>query len=357
MTLPPPYQDHNGERGSFTLLAAGAFVGLLGFLALVIDVGNLLVTRRQLQNVADTVAAAGSRELGRVYTELGDIDPGRHPLTTWEKARINLVVEEFARLNEVAGHAVSVAPGDVAFGRWDSASRTFTATDVGATGLRVAMRYDSSADGAIGTFLGSVTGADKFKVSAAAGTEIGPVGKLPAGKMDLPVAISEAWFAGKESACSGDTEIKLYSTEEEESCSAWHTYRWWPAYTPLLRFLLVEFERERLLSPKVEAGRTAFRFIHGSVESALPDIEALYDARKDEEGEWEVHIPVYASADCESPEGPRTIVGIATAVVTEVRSTGEDKEVRAKIVCDVVDYGHGSAPNFGTYLAIPRLVG
>jgi Flp pilus assembly protein TadG len=51
------------EEGQILILAAGAMVAMLMFAAIAIDVGFFLRTKRDLQNDADAMALAGSREL------------------------------------------------------------------------------------------------------------------------------------------------------------------------------------------------------------------------------------------------------------------------------------------------------
>lgn len=56
------------EDGSTLVLVALLMVVLLGFAALVVDVGNLYLTKTQLQNAADAAALAGAQELPTAST-------------------------------------------------------------------------------------------------------------------------------------------------------------------------------------------------------------------------------------------------------------------------------------------------
>ncbi len=58
---------HNDERGQSMVLIALAMVGLIAFLALVIDGGMAFAARRQMQNAADAAALAGVRKLFALY--------------------------------------------------------------------------------------------------------------------------------------------------------------------------------------------------------------------------------------------------------------------------------------------------
>lgn len=59
-----------GERGATLLIVALALVALLGFVSLVVDVGGLLVKRRQLVNAADAAALAAAQSCGRKEGQL-----------------------------------------------------------------------------------------------------------------------------------------------------------------------------------------------------------------------------------------------------------------------------------------------
>ncbi|SDF21814.1 pilus assembly protein TadG-related protein [Sporomusa acidovorans] len=62
----------SNQRGSVTVLTAAAFTMLLGFAALVIDVGFLYINRAELVNMVDAAALAGAQDLpnNRVQAEI-----------------------------------------------------------------------------------------------------------------------------------------------------------------------------------------------------------------------------------------------------------------------------------------------
>lgn len=75
-----------GERGAVLVLVAAAMVALLGFVALVTDLGLIYVQRTRLTNAADAAALAGVQELpgapgeaefvAREYAVKNGVDPG-----------------------------------------------------------------------------------------------------------------------------------------------------------------------------------------------------------------------------------------------------------------------------------------
>ena len=63
----------SGEKGAITVIVAVGMVALLGFTALVVDVGTLYYQRRDLQNAADAAALAAAWELpGDVQTRANE---------------------------------------------------------------------------------------------------------------------------------------------------------------------------------------------------------------------------------------------------------------------------------------------
>src|SRR5690606_21957458 len=80
------------EKGSALFLTAIAMVVLLGFAALVTDVGLLYLNRYQLANAADAAALAGVQEL---------------PWSSWSAERRALA---YGELNGVTGLTVQVSP-------------------------------------------------------------------------------------------------------------------------------------------------------------------------------------------------------------------------------------------------------
>ena len=58
------------QAGAVAVTVAILLVLLVGFAALAIDVGYLMVTRNELQNVADAAALAATRKLGIIYQNM-----------------------------------------------------------------------------------------------------------------------------------------------------------------------------------------------------------------------------------------------------------------------------------------------
>lgn len=98
------------QRGATAVLVAVVIVILIGFAALVVDIGRLFRTRGELQTATDSAALAAAQQLDR--TEDGLV-------------RARSAAHEWAAQNHALGTPVSVADADILFGHWDPGSETF----------------------------------------------------------------------------------------------------------------------------------------------------------------------------------------------------------------------------------------
>lgn len=57
----------SSEKGAVAVMIAFMIVTVLGFAALAVDVGYMMVARNELQNIADASALAAARKLGVLY--------------------------------------------------------------------------------------------------------------------------------------------------------------------------------------------------------------------------------------------------------------------------------------------------
>ncbi|HEX7447200.1 MAG TPA: pilus assembly protein TadG-related protein [Pirellulales bacterium] len=96
------------RRGAVVVLTAFLMVALLGLVALVVDLGYLMLAQTQLQEAADSAALAGSAVLAQ------------------GPAAARAEAQRFASLNMVGKSPVSIDPiHDVVLGHWDNVSHTF----------------------------------------------------------------------------------------------------------------------------------------------------------------------------------------------------------------------------------------
>lgn len=355
MQTNPRNASRRAEKGSMTVFFAVASIALLGMTALAVETGYMMVTKAELQSVADVSAASANLELGRIYEENGNSDPSDYLLTPADKGRIVLAANRFSLRNQAAGRNIFLHPSDFEFGIWDKDAGELVETSYGVTSVSVAARRDTYANGEVSTLMASVAGLNDFGAKASATGQVSPMRKLPAGKGEFPVGIASYWFDHKDSPCGPDSQITFYPTGTLEGCAGWHTFEDAPANAEMLKSILSEIEASTWESPELVTGETYYNFTGGTVASALQKAKRAYDARKDADGKWQVHVPVYEANDCSNPTGWLKIIGVATVIIDNVEATG-NKVVEGEIQCDVVMYGKGGGPDFGTHVGLGQLV-
>jgi Flp pilus assembly protein TadG len=100
------------QRGNVAIIFALLLPVLLGFVALVIDLGHGWQVHGQLQNAADSAALAGVRDLDGTSARFS--------------AAVSSAVQ-YAGLNDAYGSSVTLPAGNVTLGNWNFNTRTFTA--------------------------------------------------------------------------------------------------------------------------------------------------------------------------------------------------------------------------------------
>jgi len=249
---------------------AVAAVALLGFAAVAIDVGYGLVTKAELQNVADAGSMSGNATLVKIYTELGNVDYTKYTLTSDDRSRISSKVNEYTRRNEAGGVAITVAPSDIVFGKWDSKG-SFAPASTGVNAISVTARRDPTSNGAVSTLLAGALGVRTMSVRAdAAAAGVSGLKVLPAGKGDIPVGIAKAWFTSKDSPCGQNSSIRFYPTGDLVGCAGWHVFTETPSSAAKLGSILGSLKNGTFSSPNTVADETYYNFTGGDGGEPVP---------------------------------------------------------------------------------------
>ena len=348
------------DRGAVALMVAGGIVALLGIAALVVDLGNGLATKVQLQNAADSGAMAGTRELAQIYkpqVALGNFDYTQDTLSSSEQAQIASRVNEFASQNIAGGVPITIGLEDVVVGVWDGSAQTFTPGATGVNAVKVKARRDDQSNGSLATTLATVLGVENMAVRADTSVNLlSSVNSMPPGKGDVPFAISKAWFTNRDSPCGPNATIKFYPTGSTDGCAGWHVFTETPANASTLKTIIGGLNAGSYTTPETIGGETSYNFTGGTVASAFPEFVELFNEKKGADGTWKVHVPVYARDNCSNPSGLIKIIGFATARITNVTSSPQ-KSIDAQVECDIVDWGESDGPtNFGTSVQATRLI-
>lgn len=349
------------ERGAVAPTVALSLIMLLGFGALTIDVGNALIARNELQDVADAAALAGARQLGVLYA--GGPNGNPPPMTSAQQQGFTLTdpslvlaaVQEVSAQNTARGVSIGVNAGDIQIGDWDSGTRTLTVTTVTPNAVRVTARRDPGANGPITTFLASVVGITSLNVTATATAALTGVSTTAPGELETPFGISA--FRMTTPFCNAP--VKFYPTNDPQACGGWHTFTDTPPNANRLRNIINQLipDPPTYVTPGTQAGDTTLEFVGGNIANALKNLYNLYLSKRDPNtGFWDALVPVYQSNDCSNPTTPMVIAGYASMRITNVLAPPAGQLVEGIIQCDLVDGGRGGGASYGTLGSIPGLV-
>lgn len=326
------------ESGTVVVVVAICLLVLMGFLALALDTGYVMITRNESQDAADAAALAGARRLGEnYYIKVAD-----------KTANVVSVSETTAGMNRVANQSVS--PDNVAtkIGSWDQVSGTFTETAVNPNAVQVTVtRQQGLTNGPIRTFVAGVLGIPSYRMEATATATI--LGECT-GIIDFPLGIGRSWFTNT-GANRGCTTVSINDTMS--SCAGWTNlqnkpYKWKDVDDIITKKMAV---------PVVNIGNM-IEFGGGTVQPILDDLAVRFaDEAAKGGGKWRVTLPVFEDQDvCQNPVKPYKVIGYATMDIVNVITTGNSKGVYGIIICDVANLTRGTCFYAGTYGAIPGLV-
>lgn len=340
------------------LFLAVAIVGLIGAGSLAVDIGMGLVAKAELQNVADASALSGTRELAQIYIK----DPRKisGTLNDSDQRQVRDSAKEYAALNKAGGISISVPTEDLLLGKYDPATGNIEETSEKVRLVRATSRREEGVNGVLPTQLATVLGINSMSVNAATAAALTPIGTLRAGKGEFPIGISKQWFDAHD--CGSGETLQLFPTSAD-SCAGWHTFTTKPASASRLKKLVDDMTDGTFVSPETIAGKTYYEFIGGNVESACPNLEALFNEKK-QQGSMTANIPVY-DYDCGNVNKERLILGFVRTEITKVQCRNSEGNTSGKNVlnltveCGIVDedIGSGGGPaDYGFITTSPSMV-
>lgn len=372
------------RRGATAIVVALVLAVLVGITALAVDIGYVAATKNELQNVADAAALAGARQLGAIYEGMSYKDQQTYVCEGVDCENIVSAAQVVAQKNQAALKNITInvpdtftndPGGDLVIGQWHADTKSLTATLSRPDAVRVIARRDASINGPIATFFARIFEINTVPVFADATAALTSQSTAPEGGLPLPVGISEARF--KNTGCDEEgylipPNIRLYPTNDDDSCGGWHTYTTDDPYntnTDDFKKLLKDLKDGTFKSPVAIAGETKFQFWGATSVAIFDDLIALFNAMKnlnppnvildaDTDPEtWTTTVAVYGSPDCKNPNQSMTIVGFAVVTITNV-TKGPPAIVDAKIRCDIITPdSRGSGGSFGAIRgSIPGLV-
>jgi Flp pilus assembly protein TadG len=341
------------ERGAVAVMVAIMLPVLIGFAAMSIDIGQALVARNELQDVADAGALAGARRLGTIYQALTPAQQVSYSLAN--PVPVISDVQNVASQNYGAGRSITVDVGDIQIGQWNATNNTLTVTAALPDAVRVTARLDGTTNGPVSTFLANVMGISSVDVRATATAALTGTSTTNPGDLQTPFGISS--FRMQTPFCNAP--VRFYPTNDPQACGGWHTFTTSPPNANTLRNQIDGMipSPPTFTSPGTQAGVTNLDFVGGNIANALNDLYNLYLSKRDPStGFWDALVPVYQSNDCSNPNTAMQIVGYASMRITNVLAPPAGQLVDGIIQCNLVEGGRGGGASFGTKGSIPGLV-
>lgn len=401
------------QEGAAAVTLGLLMIVLVGFAALSIDVGYLMVTRNELQNVADAAALAAARKLGNNYENMTKDEQLAYTCETVEFSMpcsdIIVVAQEAGIANRAGQLNIEIKDSDIFIGVWDylnndPAIDSFTAQNANPKAVRVIARRDDLANNPITTFLAGVLGIDTLAVSAVATAALNGQGTAAEGELELPIGIDGQFFED-----GGDCGDKIKFSPTPDSCAGWTTFDE-GSNVPNLKALL----DGTVTNPTANVG-DYFNYIGGDLATAFTNLllayrDNGYDIKADgspvlldpatgepktgaldaevydeavpllnpEDGTqlyypqlpgepqpleprnkhvWPSTVVVYAPNACANPQGSLETIGFAKIKLEDVLDVPV-KTIIGTLECDSFsdEATRGGGGAFGTFGTIPNLV-
>ncbi|WP_439671348.1 Flp pilus-assembly TadG-like N-terminal domain-containing protein [Cupriavidus necator] len=360
------------QKGAVAILVAVMLTMLLSFAALALDVGNLMVSRNELQNAADAAALAAAPCLYR-RAECGNLMAVEPDWATAEQR-----ARDSVGLNNVQN--VQVEVGTPATGYWNIKDATLglqtlpmtpTADDLPAVRVTIT-KTDGNANKAVKTYLAGLFGVKTVDVAAVATAVIAKPSYIGPGGL-FPIALSKCLFdnywdavkhepklATSTAALPGQTveqvvgepyKFQVSSSYHAGTCEAgqWTTFTSEENNVPFVRDL-IDGKNEDSLA----IGQDPGTYIQPGTENSLFGYVKDCSAAGNHSCEWGI-VPVVDSLD------PRTnqIVQAFACVHVLTAKQGSDPYVLLQMSanhdkCNAESAG-GSGPDYGATIP-PRLV-
>ena len=166
----------NKRRGAVAVLVAVLMIPMLAFVAFCVDIGWMTTTKSELQNAADSAAAAGARQLVDNYGAYSAASSSkRQTLVASAKSAASTYSTQFGGYNSAGGvAALQVLPGDIQFGFTDANGNYASSASYAGypNTVQVVARRDASANGRLPLFFAGVMGKRDTALTATASATI-----------------------------------------------------------------------------------------------------------------------------------------------------------------------------------------
>jgi Flp pilus assembly protein TadG len=217
------------RRGAAAILAALLAAFMLGMVAFALDIGWMVLVKADLQNAADAAALAGVRPLmdGYVNYQLATTTAQKTTLLNAATATATTNAQTYAGYNGAGGVAsLSLKSGDIQFGFTDASGNYTTGGTSYPNTIKVTLRRDGVANGALPLFFAPVFGIKTASLTASAaatmyGGAVDSINSSPTSNLRmLPMTYDvNAWSSfvstgldpdGNQTTYNGNPAIQVY---------------------------------------------------------------------------------------------------------------------------------------------------
>lgn len=292
-----PERKARNREGAVAIVLAITLVALLGVTALSVDVGYMMVSRNELQNISDGSSLAATRKLGEIYREMPPEQQPSYDATNDADDIISTAVN-LAQKNSAGGKdEISLNSSDVEIGRWyrdsDTGNYSFTPTLAQPDAVRVTSRRDALANGPVATYFARVFGVDSYPVTSVAVAALTGQGSADPGDLELPVGINEVEFDSSSDFCR--EEITFHPTGT--SCAGWTTFDISPSNPNTLEDIMEAIQT----NGELNVNDSDLNFSGGDLASIFDTLLLLFKDKghdlKPESGDMENDCPPPLSPD------------------------------------------------------------
>jgi Flp pilus assembly protein TadG len=349
------------QRGATAVIVGASIFALVGFAALVVDLGNLYVARNELQNAADAGALAGARMLYNDNgTEINCVDVDGDDSKSANKVAYSVATANFSQnqsvdVNWTSGTSTTNNNEDVQRGHWSFGRRpedlakgfypsnlceltdlwnvSFDVLDADPdfiNAVRVVARRQATP---VASFFARIFGYENFEVSAEAVGYIGFAGSINPKELDLPLALCEdSILVDDKYSCNIGRMINSGGNDGTNDTGRWTNFSSGPDENPEKcetdntdsnDFNIMEAQLEKEGKTICDGGLNT-DIIYGGDELSTNNgemniLSTIYECFVNEPYEkkrpWEVTLPVI---DCSSDPGCAIVKGAVTVTIVWV---------------------------------------
>ncbi len=294
------------QQGSGTAAAAICMTVLLGISALAVDIGHLVIAKRELQRAVDAGAKAGARALWPMALPMA-VNPVSGPSCVSAK---NVALTTTTNVgNKVDGNTLTSADLTIEVGNYDNATKNFAPkTDCTLTSNAVKVRAHKNIDY---VFFAGVLNITSLQPQAEA---IGTMSFAKAvGKGSLPIAINKVYVVP-------GAEIFINFTSDPNDNGGWFADPPDKASAATFKDYITKSS-----CPPLKIGDT-IALQNGQDTSCL---DALQEELQKHPGGWDTFLPV---VDTDKFNQPEPIAAFVPFRIIEVDNNGSTKGIRGTVI-------------------------